>query len=278
MDLIPKANWISRIESIKETKIKPSKKQLKGSIIESIKKQAKDDNAVLFSGGIDSTLIAFILKKLNKDFTCYSIGIENSKDLKAAEEIATTLGFKLKSKIVSLDEVEIYLKKTIKILKERDTVKLSIGTVVHIAADLAKQDNQSNLFSGLGAEELFVGYKRYRTSENPEKECWNGLKTTWKRDLSRDIPIANNLNVIINAPLLDEEVIKQSMAFPIKEKFDIERDKIILRELAIDLGIPIEFANRKKIAAQYGSGIDKAITKLAKRNGFKLKRDYLNQL
>ena len=41
---------------------------------------------------------------------------------------------------------------------------------------------------------------------------------------------------------------------------------------------PEEFAWRKKIAAQYGSGFDKAMEKLAKRNKFKTKKEYLLSL
>jgi asparagine synthase (glutamine-hydrolysing) len=51
-----------------------------------------------------------------------------------------------------------------------------------------------------------------------------------------------------------------------------------LREIAEDIGVPREASGRKKKGAQYGSNFDKAITKLAKRNGFKLKKRYLDSL
>jgi len=44
------------------------------------------------------------------------------------------------------------------------------------------------------------------------------------------------------------------------------------------LGVPKEASERKKKGAQYGSSFDKAITKLAKMNGFKLKKRYLDSL
>jgi asparagine synthase (glutamine-hydrolysing) len=52
----------------------------------------------------------------------------------------------------------------------------------------------------------------------------------------------------------------------------------MLREIAKDIGVPREAYNRKKKGAQYGSSFDKAITRLAKRNGFKLKKRYLNSI
>ena len=41
--------------------------------------------------------------------------------------------------------------------------------------------------------------------------------------------------------------------------------KYILRKAALEFSLPEEIAFRKKIAAQYGSGIDKLLEKLAKK-------------
>ena len=79
-------------------------------------------------------------------------------------------------------------------------------------------------------------------------------------------------------PFLDEKVIKSAMNLPPAYKINKGIRKYLLREIALDLGLPREFAFRKKTAAHYGSGIDKAILKLAKKNGFKYKKDYLKSL
>ena len=61
-------------------------------------------------------------------------------------------------------------------------------------------------------------------------------------------------------------------------KLDKENKKIILREATEFIGLKKEFAWRKKQAAQYGSNFINGIEKLAKKNGFKLKKDYLQSL
>ena len=59
-------------------------------------------------------------------------------------------------------------------------------------------------------------------------------------------------------------------------KLTKEYKKVILREVAEEfLG---EFAWRKKKAAQYGSCFDKAISKLAKKEGYEKKSDWLKSL
>src|SRR3989344_7776731 len=157
--------WITMIKSLEndfnslETNKKRAIRELGRRIIESIKKNAANNCGVLFSGGIDSTLIALILKKLNLDFRCYSVGLENAQDIEWANIVSKELGFKLKAKILSLDELEIIIKKVTRILNEADVTKVGVGSVVYSASLLAKKGNVNVLFSGLGSEEIFAGYE-----------------------------------------------------------------------------------------------------------------------
>ncbi len=50
---------------------------------------------VLLSGGVDSSFIALILKKLGCRFPCFSVGISGSKDLAAAKYAAKKLKLRL---------------------------------------------------------------------------------------------------------------------------------------------------------------------------------------
>jgi len=120
---------------------------------------------------------------------------------------------------------------------------------------------------------MFAGYNRFENIKNINKECWSSLNNLFK-DLKRDFLIAKSQKATLATPFLDEKVIKSAMQTPSRYKIK----KYILREIALDLGLPREFAFRKKTAAQYGSGIDKAILKLAKKNGFKYKKNYLMSL
>ena len=79
-------------------------------------------------------------------------------------------------------------------------------------------------------------------------------------------------------PFLDDNLIKYALTIPGKYKIKNGYKKFILRKTADELGVPKKYAWRKKIAAQYGSGIDKAIERIAKKNGFKYKSEYVKTL
>ena len=115
-------------------------------------------------------------------------------------------------------------------------------------------------------------------AKDANKECWNGLKNMWKRDLERDYTIGKEIGIDIRTPLMDEDVIKIAMQIDASKKINKSHKKIVFREIAEDLGLKKEFAWRKKVGAQYGSKFDRAIEKLAKKNRFKTKGDYLESL
>jgi len=284
--LVSKKEWVKFISLIeKESKLSKSEKnkkiaeeKIKISLENSIKKRAKGRIGVLFSGGIDSTLISLMLKRLNKKFVCFTVDLKNSPDLVYAKKIAKKYNFKIKTKTLTLEEFEAILKKTLKILKQPDVMKAGVGSVLLAASELAKKNKINNLFSGLGSEEVFAGYERHKNTSNVHKEMFKGLKSMMEGDFKRDDLIAKNEKINILTPFLDKEFIKTAMKIHPMHKINKKQNKLIIREIAFSLGLENEFCQRKKKAAQYGSYFDKAMKKLAKRNGFKYKKEYLDYL
>jgi asparagine synthetase B (glutamine-hydrolysing) len=287
--LINEEDWLRFIESIEtgfdglETNNERARHKVALLLEEAVKKRASGKFGILFSGGVDSTTIAYICKKLGCDFTCYTIGIENSDDIEWAKKIASEYGFSFRYEMLGLDEFEECLKEAIRIIGDADIVKASVGSVLYAAGKMALENGDNVLFGGIGSEEIFAGYHRHEESmkkgfEEVHKECWNGLKGMWKRDLVRDFTIAKKLGLELRAPFLDWDLVKYSMSIHPMLKISKEQKKIILREAAESIGLKKEFAWRKKQAAQYGSNFVNGIEKLAKKNGFKYKKDYLQSL
>lgn len=281
-ELIAEKEWKELVNGLKVEDIideKPKAIQLiKQELTKAIKLRGNDKFGVLFSGGIDSVMIALILKKAGCDFNCYSVGLEKSKDLVWAKDVAEDLGFNLRLKILSLEEVEHTVKKVAKILKGFDYVNVSVGCVLYEAINLAKHNGNKAVFTGLGAEEVFAGYHKHTKVKDINSECWKGLKGIWKQDLKRDYAISKALQVEMRTPFLDQELIKVGMMVPGEFKISKGYKKMILRDVALDLDLEKKYAMRKKLAAQYGSRMDKAIKKIAKSHGFKNKSDYVKSL
>ena len=287
-ELIPKAEWGGIIDSLKHKKLihkrEEAKQILKEKLIKAVRSRIPQKKfGVFFSGGVDSSFIAAICKLAGANFVCYTVGFQEDtkepEDIMEAKKVAEKLGLKLIVRIYNLDEAEEIVKKTVGILKPKnkiDVVSVGVGAVVVAAAELGLTQGINTFLGGLGSEEIFAGYERHDQAKDINEECWSGLKYMWDRDLVRDFSIADQLGIEIRTPFLDKDLIEYAMMLPDNWKIVKDKKKVILREVAEEfLG---EFAWRKKKAAQYGSCFDKAISKLARKKGFKFKKDYLESL
>ena len=72
-------------------------------LINSVKKRTKGKVGIAFSGGVDSTLLAFICSKLNVEFKLYNVGYEGAEDL-----ILRSEGFKKVAEKIKAIEVEFH--------------------------------------------------------------------------------------------------------------------------------------------------------------------------
>lgn len=246
------------------------KEELKTNITNAVNKRIRnlDKVALLFSAGVDSTLIAELLKKAGIDTTLYTIGTENSQDMKFAKQAAQELGLPLKYEVINREIVEENFLKTIEIIEDTNLMKVGVGMTIYLTSKLAKKDNQKVILSGQGADELFAGYNRYKNKYNqPEeltRELTYDLNNMYHVNLERDDKATMANSMELRVPYLDKHVIKTASKVPTGYMLKSDNDNLrkhILRDAAYELGVPEYIAYRPKKAAQYGTGIDKIIRK-----------------
>ncbi|MBI2548302.1 diphthine--ammonia ligase [Candidatus Woesearchaeota archaeon] len=268
-------------------------KELWGLLTNAIAKRIPDQPfGILFSGGIDSTIIASICQQLGLPFTCYTAalapqpGQKTAEDLIMAKKVAEHFGFKLKTRIISLQEMQAYLPKVVPLIEDTNVVKVGVALPFYLACEIAKKEGIKVMFSGLGSEELFAGYERHKNAllqeANVNKECLSGLLKLYERDTYRDDVVTMHHGIELRLPFLDKDLVTYALKIPTKYKLDgpqkeHPQSKKILRDTARQMGIPEEIAMRKKRAAQYGSNVDKGLAQLAKQQGFSHKSAYLQQ-
>jgi diphthine-ammonia ligase len=239
---------------------------------------------VLFSGGLDSTLIAYLCKELDADFVCYTMAVEepgmkDAEDLNYAKQIAADLGLKLKIRKMRADVLEKPLNEVVSWIDDTDVVKVSVALPLYVACEYVKADGIKTVLYGLGTEELFAGYRRHKHVKQNElnTECLSGIRWLYESDLYRDEQVARAQGISLRAPFLATELVDYALKIPAAHKLAGNVNRVILRAIARDLGL-VAVASRKKRAVQYGSNFLKAIDKIARREGYRYKREYLKTL
>jgi len=287
-NFVAESDWAAHINTLeRQAHGNGSKDALKQAILDAVKKRIPQQHfGIFFSGGVDSSLITLLCKQAGADFTCYSVGfrtgdMDDPPDLVAARKTAKQLGVRLVEKTFSIEEAEPIIKEAVRILPKPDVidadyvVKVGVASVVLAAKSIA---TETMFFSGLGSEEIFAGYERHVKAQDINVECWNGLRRMWRRDFLRDFAVGKSLGITLLTPFLDEQVIVEGMKLPGSLKIQGEHKKVVLREIAEELGLPHDVAWRKKQGAQYGSRFDTALDKLAAARGMKYKKEYLDLL
>ena len=237
--------------------------------------------AALVSGGVDSCLIAKLVLDLSStrgvELTIYTAGVSGATDIEIAKRFARELGFKHKVRILSEDEVESYIPRVVTAVEERDLVQIEAGIGVYAAMEMASHDGFSTIFSGQGPDELWGGYSWY--PQVIAEDGYDCLLQNMSLDLERaDIETFDRENRIAMAhrvekvfPYADIEVVKLAMSVSPQLKIISAEDRVGKRphrEAAKRLGLPAEYADRNKDAAQHGTGIHDTLDAIARKNGF----------
>jgi len=236
-----------------------------------------DATALAFSGGLDSSIIAFLLKNKcsisNCSLSLYVAGTENCRDFEAADRSARALSLPLTKIAVTESDVSASLPGIVKMLGTAEPLIVAIELPLYF---VLKNSTESLIFTGQGADELFGGYHRYVSMKKDElcAAFENDIKTLLETGIKREMKLASVFGKELRYPFLDEEVINLARSIPPDMKISGGERKIILREVAAALGLPDFIVGARKTAAQYGSGIMKSLDRAARNNGKSL-RDYI---
>jgi asparagine synthase (glutamine-hydrolysing) len=249
------------------------------ALIEAMEKRTQDFQriGIIFSGGIDSVLIAYLAAKMVPEVVCYTGGVKGSHDIAYARQIAERLGLKLK--VAELDEeaVERLVPEVIRVIEDANAGQVEVALPVYSAVKLAHQDGMKVMLTGQGADELYGGYSWY--AKVAEKEGYEKLRERmvedllllYKETLEREDKITMAHSIELREPFLDSEVIRVALATELRLNVKGGNDilgKHVHRKLAQSLGIPKDIAYRVKEAAQHGSGMHDVIGAIARRRGF----------
>ena len=270
------------------------------NLIESVYKRINglDKVGLIFSGGVDSSILAIILKEIASqreeiikqkndigdenslndikplNIKLFAVGLENSQDINFSKKIANDLDLELEEIIINEDIIKRYVGDVLTAIEDANVMKIGVGMTMFIASKFMAEEGYNVAISGQGADELFGGYNRYlkHFEDNTLSDAYFALDSEIRHDienmyhvnLERDYAVTNVNGVELRVPFLDKKLVTLALDCPanykIKDSEDVLR-KHILRDVARDFDLPDYVCDRPKKAAQYGSGINKILKK-----------------
>lgn len=228
------------------------------SKIRTILQEVTDDCSsqhLALSGGLDSTILAYLLKE--KKPKCLAIISQDhtANDLTYCQLAAQCFDLELAIKMFDISQILDGVEQTIKILKNFNDIEIRNNVVPYLAISEVKAQGFGGIITGDGADELFAGYNFLLNKTVPDLE--SDLKRIAKIMHFPSQKLGQALGIKVESPFCSDLVKELAKNTPASEMIGIHDGKkfgkFILRR-AFDGVIPPQIAWRQKSPMQEGAG------------------------
>lgn len=208
----------------------------------------------LLSGGLDSSLVVGMAKKLypNRKFKTFSIGTEDSPDLKAARQVADFLGTEHYEVPFDFEEGIRLLPDIIKSIESYDITTIRASTPMWILCRwISKNTDCKVILSGEGSDELFGGYKYFKNApslEHFQAETTRRMRLLHQFDVLRADRCTAAHGLELRVPFLDKNFVDSAMSITPELKFTLIEKDILRQTFQNDNLIPDNILFRTKDA------------------------------
>lgn len=252
-------------------------KKLEKIAKECIARTVPDKSILTYSAGIDSSILAELLRQHNGGATLLTLGKIESSDVKFAtqDSLASNGSFHTVVEHVDVKTIEDAAAKVSKLVTVSNLSHFEDCVSFWLAASTASKIKDTHyILSANGPDELFCGYDRFRRIVDEqgypaaEREI---LKALDSADILRKQigVVVSKFGLETREPFLEREFRDYSLTIPIEYKIQIGNDllrKRIWRCLGRSLAIPSSTVIRRKKAMQYGMGIHTVVLNLVKKD------------
>lgn len=200
-----------------------AKQTVKDLLIEATERRMKDNavTGVLLSGGLDSSLIAWMAHEIKPDIECFTVSMEEGQDLPLAKDVTDYLG--VKHHILMFGEKEINEILPLAIHHQEMYEESCVhGAIANFLAGRFIKGKANCVLTGEGADEFFAGYDgQYKQGRNPEELAYiidsliNVAHNTALQRLDR-LNAANSFES--RTPFLDARVMDFALKIPLEHK------------------------------------------------------------
>jgi asparagine synthase (glutamine-hydrolysing) len=212
---------------------------------------------VYLSGGLDSSLVAAVMRPHSVNLHSFTTGLEGAPDLAAARKMASYLGTEHHELVYTEEEVEEAIPEVIRHLESFDAPLVRSALPMFFVSRLASRYVKVVL-TGEGADELFAGYDYLREIDDSATLRRELDKITLRlqdTNLQRADRMTMAHGIEGRVPFLDLALVRYVSRLPVEllAPRPDRPEKWLLRESCKGL-LPPEILNRKKMKFSEGAG------------------------
>ena len=230
----------------------------------------KTPEAILFSGGIDSSSILYHTLKYNPEVMAITVGVKGKEtsDIEYSKIVANSLGVKNHHiYYVEPEKVKSMVETSIKILKSFNPEWISSTTTLLLGTMYAKKEGKKSISSGEGADDLFGSFPFFTNWKGSKELLDKTIKDRLKEIVVMSDIIAKNLNMDYITPFHNKALKNKILSIPIEERTrhdETIKTKYPLRKEYENI-LPDVCITRPQTMAFTGSGIYETIRSIGNK-------------
>ncbi len=223
---------------------------------------------VYLSGGLDSSLVAALMRPHTVQLHSFTAGMKGAADLEAARRMAHFLGTEHHELIYSEQDVQNALPQVIRALESFDAPLVRSAVPMFFVSKLAAWYVKVVL-SGEGADELFAGYSYLNHIHDRlklRKELEDITLQLQDTNLQRADRVSMAHGLEARVPFLDLDLVRYISRLPVEyleQRLD-RPEKWLLRAACHGL-LPPDILDRKKMKFSEGAGSAEVIARLVRK-------------
>ena len=249
-------------------------------LLESLAENPPEDYATAFSGGLDSTLVAYAAKENGLRPELITVGLKGQPELEHARRVAKELGLGITVRELSQTDIIDRLREVVETVESTDSTLVGHSVPLFFVCEVAEEMGMRHLLVGQLSDELFAGYGRFEELAvkhhflEAKKEVLRSVLAAATNDFEPGDKLAVSHRLDLQCPFAYLPLVDYALSIPISLKLRLIGSsvvrKYILRRLAASWRLPESVVNRPKKAVQYSTGVQKVLLKEAKRRKMKL--------
>jgi asparagine synthase (glutamine-hydrolysing) len=219
------------------------------------------------SGGLDSSVLAALLREHTDELHTFSVGVEGAGDLEAARLVARHLGTIHHEYVMTREEIEAELDRVVWHLESFDGDIVPSAIPTFFTSRLAREHVEVVL-TGEGADELFAGYRYHKEIDDEDalhRELRRSVGAMHGVNLQRVDRMTMAHSVEGRPPFLDPEMIDLAFRIPpaLKLAPGARKDEKWILRMAVEDLLPAEIVWREKAQFDEGSGMTAVLAEIA---------------
>ena len=249
-------------------------------LLESLAEDLPEDYAAAFSGGLDSTLMAYAAKENGLRPELITVGLRGQAELEHARRVAKELGLDITVRELSPSEIIDRLGEVVETVESTDSTSVGHSVPLFFVCEVAEEMGMGHLLVGQLSDELFAGYGRFEELAlkhhflEAKKEVLRSVLAAATNDFEPGDKLAVSHRLELQCPFAYLPLVDYALSIPISLKLRLTGNgvvrKYVLRRLAASWKLPESVVNRPKKAVQYSSGVQKVLLKEAKKRKMQL--------